>query len=46
MVALKTPDIVLVDLKDLAGIVRSVSIDSQLIHCAESIGINMGREAM
>ena len=46
MVALKTPDIVLVDLKDLAGIVRRVSIDSQLIHCAESIGINMGREAM
>ncbi|MCK5163711.1 MAG: ATP-dependent 6-phosphofructokinase [Desulfobacula sp.] len=46
MVALKTPDIVLVDLKDLAGKVRSVSIDSGLISCAESIGINMGREAM
>ncbi|WP_300462339.1 ATP-dependent 6-phosphofructokinase [Desulfobacula sp.] len=46
MVALKTPDIILVDLKDLAGIVRRVSIDSQLIHCAESIGINMGRKAM
>ena len=46
MVALKTPDMVLVDLKDLAGKVRTVSLDSQLIRCAESIGINMGREAM
>jgi 6-phosphofructokinase 1 len=46
MVALRTPDIVLVNLKDLAGKVRAVSIDSQLIQCAESIGINMGREAM
>lgn len=46
MVSLKTPDIVLVDLKDLAGKVRCVSVDSQLIRCAESIGINMGREAM
>jgi len=46
MTALKTPDIVLVNLKDLAGKVRSVSVDSQLIACAESIGINMGRAAM
>jgi phosphofructokinase-like protein len=46
MAALKTPDIVLVDLKDLAGKVRKISIDSQLIRTAESIGINMGREAM
>lgn len=46
MVALKTPDIVLVDLKDLAGKVRCVPVDSQLIRCAESIGVNMGREAM
>lgn len=46
MVALETPDIALVDLKDLAGKVRRVSIDSQLIRCAESIGINMGRKAM
>ena len=46
MVALKTPDVVLVDLKLLAGKVRCVSKDSQLIQCAESIGINMGREAM
>lgn len=46
MVALKTPDIVLVQLKDLAGKVRKISLDSQLIHCAESIGINMGRAAM
>ncbi|MBU1343859.1 MAG: ATP-dependent 6-phosphofructokinase [Proteobacteria bacterium] len=46
MVALKTPDIVLVNLKDLAGKVRTVSVNSQLIRCAESIGINMGREAM
>ena len=46
MVALKTPDVVLVDLKDLAGKIRTVSVDSQLIACAESIGINMGRKAM
>lgn len=46
MVSLQTPDIVLVDLKDLAGKVRTVSLNSQLIRCAESIGINMGREAM
>ncbi|NOX32660.1 MAG: ATP-dependent 6-phosphofructokinase [Deltaproteobacteria bacterium] len=46
MAALKTPDIVLVNLKDLAGKVRKVSVDSGLIRCAESIGINMGREAM
>lgn len=46
MVALETPDMVLVDLKDLAGKVRCVSLDSQLIRCAESIGINLGREAM
>ncbi len=46
MVALETPDVVLVNLEDLAGKVRTVSIDSQLIRCAESIGINMGREAM
>lgn len=46
MVSLQTPDMVLVDLKDLAGKVRKVSVDSQLIQCAESIGINMGRESM
>jgi len=46
MVALKTPDIELVDLKDLAGKVRKISLDSQLIRTAESIGINMGRQAM
>ncbi len=46
MVSLQTPDMVLVDLKDLAGKVRTVSVDSQLIRCAESIGINMGRAAM
>ena len=46
MVALKTPDVVLVDLKELAGKERTVSLDSQLIRCAESIGINMGRESM
>jgi ATP-dependent phosphofructokinase / diphosphate-dependent phosphofructokinase len=43
MVALDTPDIVLVPLTELAGKVRSVPVDSQLIRCAESIGINMGR---
>ncbi len=46
MVSLKTPDMVLVNLKDLAGKVRTIQVDSQLIQCAESIGINMGREAM
>lgn len=44
MVALKTPDVVLVPLKDLAGKVRMVPETSQLIQTAESIGINMGRE--
>lgn len=44
MVSLRTPDITLVPLKELAGIVRHVPTDSQLIKCAESIGINMGRE--
>lgn len=43
MVALKTPDIVLVPLAELAGKVRSVPVDSQLIQCAESTGISMGR---
>lgn len=46
MVSLDTPDVVLVNLKDLAGKVRTVPVDSQLIATAESIGINMGREAM
>jgi len=44
MVSLKTPDVVLVPLKDLAGKVRRVPKTSQLIRTAESIGINMGRE--
>ena len=43
MVSLDTPDITLVPLQELAGKVRSVPLDSQLIQCAESIGINMGR---
>ncbi len=43
MVALRTPSIVLVPLSELAGKVRSVPADSQLVQCAESIGINMGR---
>lgn len=44
MVALRTPDITLVPLKELAGVVRRVPTESQLIRCAESIGINMGRD--
>jgi len=44
MVALKTPEIVLVPLSELAGKVRQVPETSQLIRTAESIGINMGRE--
>ncbi|PIW44889.1 MAG: 6-phosphofructokinase [Zetaproteobacteria bacterium CG12_big_fil_rev_8_21_14_0_65_54_13] len=43
MVSLNTPDITLVPLKELAGVVRHVPMDSQLIRCAESIGINLGR---
>lgn len=43
MVALKTPDIALVPLESLAGIVRKVPLDSQMIGSAESIGISLGR---
>lgn len=43
MVALDTPNIVLVNLSDLAGTVRTVPVDSQLIECAEATGISMGR---
>jgi phosphofructokinase-like protein len=43
MVALSTPDIRIVPLEKLAGIVRHVPLDSQLIRCAESIGISLGR---
>jgi len=46
MVALRTPDIVLVPIEDLAGVVRTVPPASQLVETAESIGINMGRERM
>ncbi len=44
MVSLKTLDIVLMPLSELAGKVRQVPETSQLIRTAESIGINMGRE--
>ncbi|MGR3179766.1 MAG: hypothetical protein ACUZ8E_17140 [Candidatus Anammoxibacter sp.] len=43
MVALKTPELVLVPLEDLAGKVRNVPVDSQLIKCAEATGISLGR---
>ncbi len=43
MVALKTPDLELVSMKSLAGVVRTVPETSQLIQCAESIGICIGR---
>ncbi len=43
MVALHTPRIVLIPLKELAGKVRKIPLDSQLIRTAESIGINLGR---
>jgi len=46
MVALRTPDIVLVPIAELAGVVRTVPPTSQLIEAAEAIGINMGRERM
>jgi len=45
MVCLNTPEIGLVPLKDLAGVVRQVPADSQLIQCAEAIGINLGRDS-
>ena len=43
MVALKTPEISLIPLESLAGIVRKIPPTSQLIQCAESVGINLGR---
>ncbi len=43
MVALNTPDVTAVPLEKLAGIVRHVPLDSQLIRCAEAIGISLGR---
>lgn len=46
MVALKTPDIVLVPLAELAGLCRTVPVDHQLIRAAEATGVNMGRDAM
>ena len=46
MVALRTPDMALVPIAELAGVVRTVPHKSQLIETAESIGINMGRERM
>ncbi len=46
MVALRTPDIVLVPIAELAGVVRNVPTSSQLIAAAEAIGINLGRERM
>jgi 6-phosphofructokinase 1 len=44
MVALRTPEIVLVPLSEIAGKCRTVPLTSQLIHCAEAIGINLGRQ--
>jgi 6-phosphofructokinase 1 len=46
MVALRTPDIVLVPLAELAGLCRTVPVDHQLIRAAEATGVNMGRGAM
>lgn len=43
MVALQGREIVLVQLKTLAGIVRQVPVDSQLVQTAESIGVCLGR---
>lgn len=43
MVALQGREIILVPLKSLAGIVRQVPLDSQLIRTAESIGVSLGR---
>jgi 6-phosphofructokinase 1 len=46
MVALKTPNIVLVPLSELAGLCRTVPVDHQLIRAAEATGVNLGRGAM
>jgi 6-phosphofructokinase 1 len=43
MVSLDTPDIALVPMAKLAGKVRRVPEKSQLVKCAESIGISLGR---
>jgi ATP-dependent phosphofructokinase / diphosphate-dependent phosphofructokinase len=43
MVALKAQEIALVPLESLAGIVRQVPVNSQLVGTAESIGICLGR---
>jgi len=43
MVALKTPNLKLVPLEELAGKMRQVPLDSQLIRTAEAVGICLGR---
>ncbi len=43
MVALKTPEMTLVPMQGLAGKIRNVPMNSQLIDCAESVGISLGR---
>lgn len=43
MVALKSQDIVLVPMESLAGVVRNIPNDSQLIRTAEAIGVSLGR---
>ncbi|PIQ95818.1 MAG: 6-phosphofructokinase [Nitrospinae bacterium CG11_big_fil_rev_8_21_14_0_20_56_8] len=43
MVALRTPNLELVSLATLSGKVRHVPDSSQLIQCAEAIGISLGR---
>ena len=43
MVALKSQDIVLTPMKSLAGVVRQVPNDSQLVCTAESIGVFLGQ---
>jgi 6-phosphofructokinase 1 len=43
MVALKSQEIVLVPMESLAGIVRNIPNDSQLIRTAEAIGVSLGR---
>ena len=43
MVALKSQKIILTPLKSLAGLVRQVPEDSQMVRTAESIGVCLGR---
>ena len=46
MVALKSQDIVLIPMKSLAGVVRQVPNDSQMVCATESIDICLGQQSL